>query len=156
MIRHSKLAIGAAMMALAGIGMIVDAIIPFVTNFALEVGIRPEQVILSSVKAALGFVLAALAWYGIRRGQMWTWITAIATFLLVAVAAFPIRYLYNLGTSDHFGFSYMGASMFVMGAFMTLWGLRNQRSCCLPNEAAEASKQALSRSEGRISVSLRS
>ena len=154
MIRHSKLAIGAAMMALTGIGMIVDAIILFATSFTLDVGVRPEQVVLSGVKAALGFVFAALAWYGIRRGQMWAWITAIATFLLVAVATFPIRYVYNLGSSDHFGFSYMGASMFVMGAFMALTGLRGQWRCCLPSEAAEASKQALSRNEGRISVSL--
>ncbi|HKH56440.1 MAG TPA: hypothetical protein VKA58_13400, partial [Propionibacteriaceae bacterium] len=95
---------GSALMALAGLGFIGYAIIFFIRNFTgafLELGIGPGQVdvgrteirefslplfhyiahlhiAVSAFIAATGLATAALAWYGVRRGELWAYVTAIA------------------------------------------------------------------------------
>ena len=176
----SKLSMGAAMMAITGLGTIADAVMSLMNNFThsfLEIGIGPEQVnveradilafspalfeyishlhvIVSGLEAALGLVLVALAWYGIRRGYMWAWITTSGASLLVLAAVFPIHYVYGLATFSHLGMNYMAALMFAVGAFMALGPLRGHREpggsqqvqpCCAglkqndPHEAAAGS-----------------
>lgn len=140
----STLSIGAAMMAITGLGTIADAVMD----------ISHLHVIVSGLEAALGLVLVALAWYGVRRGHLWAWITTSGAFLVMLVAVFPIHYVYGLATFSHLGMSYMGALMFVVGAFMALGplrgdrergGLRQVQTCCAglrqkdPHEAAVGS-----------------
>jgi hypothetical protein len=93
---------GAALMALAALGFIGYAVIFFVRNFTgafLELGIGPEQVdvgpdeirafsddlyhyiahlhiAVSGFIAATGLATAALAWFGVRRGLLWAYLTA--------------------------------------------------------------------------------
>jgi hypothetical protein len=100
---------GSALMALAGLGFIGYAIIFFVRNFTgafLELGIGPGQVdvgrteirefslplfhyiahlhiAVSGFIAATGLATAALAWYGVRRGELWAYVTAIAGALYI-------------------------------------------------------------------------
>lgn len=149
----SKLSMGAAMMAITGLGTIADAVMSLINNFAhsfLESGVGPEQVnvgraeiltfspslfgyishlhvIVSGLEAALGLVLVALAWYGIRRGYMWAWITTFGAFLVVLAAVFPVHHVYGLATFSHLGMNYMGALMFLVGAFMALGPLKGHR-----------------------------
>ena len=101
--QQSRLRTGSLLMALAGLGFIGYGVIFFIMNFTdsfLELGIGPDQVdkgkdaieafspslfhyvshlqiALSGFIAAAGVGVAALSWYGVRRGEMWAFVTAI-------------------------------------------------------------------------------
>ncbi len=75
--------------------------------------------------AATGIAVAALAWYGVRRGEWWAWVTAVVAPVVGLVVALPMHYL-NLFHSDHvthLGPIYLGTVVFVIGALMALRGL---------------------------------
>ena len=108
---------GAAMIAITGLGTIAEAV--------MDIGHLPA--IVSGLEAALGLVLGALAWYGIRRAYMWAWVTSLGAFLVVLAAVLPIHYVYGLATFPHLGMTSMGTLMFVAGAFMALGPLRGHR-----------------------------
>src|SRR5262245_18736796 len=102
------LRLGAGLMAFAGLAFIGYAVIFFVRNFTdsfLELGIGPAQVpvgraeieafsphlyhyisllhiAVSGFIAATGLATASLAWFGVRRGQWWAYITAVAAPVL--------------------------------------------------------------------------
>ena len=75
--------------------------------------------------AATGIAVAALAWYGVRRGEWWAWVTAVVAPVVGLVVALPMHYLnvfaYNHVT--HLGPIYLGTLVFVVGALMALRGL---------------------------------
>lgn len=142
--------VGAALMALTGIAAIVDGILFFISNYTdqfLEIGIGPQQVnvsredivafspslfryishlhvVVSGFEIALGAGLAGLAWYGVRRGQMWAWTTTVVAFFLVLVFALPIHYLYGLASLEHLGLNYLGVLVFIAGAVTAFRTLR--------------------------------
>jgi hypothetical protein len=144
--------IGPGLMALTGLGTIVDGIVFLVNNFThrfLEIGIGPEQVsvgrdqiaafspslfgyishlhvVLAAFEIALGVAIAALAWYGVRRGETWAWGTSVAAFVMVLVGGLPIHFVYRLATFDHLGLNYVGAVVFVIGAWIAWGRLRAQ------------------------------
>lgn len=145
---RSTLHMGAAMMAITGLGIIADAGM-FLTN---------NHVLVSGLEAALGLVIVALAGYGIRRGYLWAWVTTVGAFILVLAVVAPIRYGDGLPISSHLGMMYsMGALMFMVGAFMTLGSLRARRgpkgsrhvqNCCVGpgrNDQHEAAVDSASR-----------
>lgn len=128
MIRHSKLGMGAVMMAISAIGMMLKGVI--VLAFAF-----PQLAVGSSLEAAVGLLSAALAWYGIRTGQMWAWSAAVAAFALIMIAALP-----GAAFNDMEGnMLAMGAVMYAAGALIAFRDLRSQRSCCLRGEAGSSS-----------------
>ena len=124
---------GSALMALAGLAFIGYAVIFFVRNFTgafLELGIGPGQVdvgraeirefslplyhyiahlhiAVSGFIAATGLATAALAWYGVRRGELWAYVTAIAAPVLWLAVALPAHYPYHLDTIGHLGLIYL-------------------------------------------------
>ncbi len=75
--------------------------------------------------AATGIAVAALAWYGVRRGQWWAWVTAVVAPVVGLAVALPMHYLnafaYNHVT--HLGPIYLGTLVFVVGALIGLRGL---------------------------------
>jgi hypothetical protein len=140
------LRLGATLMALAGLAFIGYAVIFFVRNFTgafLELGIGPAEVgvgrdqieafnpdlyhyighlhiAVSGFIAATGLATAALAWYGVRRGELWAYATAVAAPVLGLAVALPAHYPYNLDTLGHLGLIYLATAVFVAGAALAL------------------------------------
>jgi phosphoglycerol transferase MdoB-like AlkP superfamily enzyme len=149
----TKLRAGSLIMAIAGAGFIGYAIIFFVRNFGsfLELGIGRGEVnvdkaqikefspslydyishlhiAISGFIAATGLAVIALAWFGVRRGQVWAWVTAVAVPVLALAVALPAHYPTHLDTFGHLGLIYAATLIFVVGAVVAFVGLREQQS----------------------------
>lgn len=137
-------------MALAGLGFIGYGVIFFVLNFTdtfLELGIGPDQVdkgkeqieafspslyhyishlhiALSGFIAAAGLAVAALSWYGVRRGERWAFGTAIAVPVLALAVALPAHYPWGLATLGHLGLIYLAVAIFLVGVVMAFTAMR--------------------------------
>ena len=145
---------GSALMALAGVGFIGYAVVFFVLNFSdsfLELGITRSQVDVSrdEIKAfspdlfeyvshlhiavagfiaAAGLATAALAWFGVRRGETWAYVTGVVTPVLGLAVALPAHYPYGLATIGHLGLIYLAVVIFVIGAAMALPSIWSHRA----------------------------
>jgi hypothetical protein len=139
-------------MSLAGLAFIGYAVIFFVRNFTgafLELGIGPEQVdvgrtqitafspqlfnyishlhiAVSGFIAATGLATAALSWYGVRRGELWAYVTAVAAPVLGLAVALPAHYPYGLATIGHLGLIYLATLVFVVGAALAFTPIRHR------------------------------
>ncbi|HCT76164.1 MAG TPA: hypothetical protein DGG94_06700 [Micromonosporaceae bacterium] len=148
------LRLGAALMSAAGLAFIGYAVIFFARNFTgafLELGIGPNEVNVGKTEirqfspelynyishlhiavagfiAATGLATAALAWYGVRKGELWAYVTAIAAPVLGLAVALPAHYPYNLDTLGHLGLIYLATAVFVAGAILALKPLLAIRS----------------------------
>jgi hypothetical protein len=150
--RPDQLRLGSAIMALAGIGFVGYGVIFFVRNFTdsfLELGIGRDQVdvgraeieqfspelyhyishlhiAISGFIAAAGIAVAALAWYGVRRGEWWAWVTAVVVPVFALAVALPAHYPWGFDTLGHLGLIYLATAVFVVGAAMSLVALRGR------------------------------
>jgi hypothetical protein len=141
-------------MGIAAAGFIGYAVIFFVRNFTdafLELGIGPAEVgvgraeiqafspelqhyiahlhiAVSGFIAATGVATAALAWFGVRRGELWAYATAVAAPVLGLAVALPAHYPYNLDTLGHLGLIYLATAVFVVGAVLALRPLLDARA----------------------------
>lgn len=77
-------------------------------------------------RAATGLAVAALAWYGVRRGLFWAWVTAVAAPVLALAVALPAHYPNDFDTLGHLGLIYLATAVFVVGALIALPGLKRQ------------------------------
>lgn len=137
---------GAAFMAFAGLAFIGYAVVFFVRNYTdsfLELGIGPSEVsvgraeiielspslfhyishlhiAVSGFIAAVGLAVIALAWFGVRRGQLWAWVTAVAAPVLALAVALPAHYPNDFDTLAHLGPIYLATAVFVVGALYAL------------------------------------
>ena len=148
-----RLSRGAAIMALGGIGFVGYGLLFFVQNFTgfLELGISHAEVdvgradiqrfspslyhyishlhiALAGFIAACGVAVAALAWFGVRRGQLWAWVTAVVVPVLALAVALPAHYPWHLDTIGHLGLIYADTVLFCVGAALALAGLQRIRS----------------------------
>ena len=81
--------------------------------------------------AAAGFIAATaiaaggLAWYGVRNGLWWAWITAVISPVVGLVVALPMHWMghFNYDWVSHLGPIYLGTVIYVVGAAMALIGL---------------------------------
>jgi hypothetical protein len=147
-----QLRLGSAIMALAGIGFVGYGVIFFVRNFTdsfLELGIGREQVdvgkteieqfspelfdyishlhiAISGFIAAAGIAVAALAWWGVRRGEWWAWVTAVVVPVFALAVALPAHYPWGFDTIGHLGLIYLATALFVVGAGIAFIGLRGR------------------------------
>jgi hypothetical protein len=145
---------GAGLMTLGAIGFIGYGLIFFVRNFTdsfLELGIGPGEVsvgrqqieafspslahyishlhiALAAFMAATGLATGFLAWFGVRQGQRWAWVGAVAAPVLGIAVALPAHYPYNLDTAGHLGLAYLVTAIFVVGALLSLTALTGRRS----------------------------
>ena len=150
--RPDQLRLGSAIMALAGIGFVGYGVIFFARNFTdsfLELGIGRDQVdvgraeieqfspelyhyishlhiAISGFIAAAGIAVAALAWYGVRRGEWWAWVTAVVVPVLALAVALPAHYPWGFDTLGHLGLIYLATAVFVVGAALSLAALRGR------------------------------
>jgi hypothetical protein len=133
-------------MALAGLGFIGYGVIFFIRNFTdsfLELGIGPNEVSVGKDQiqqfspslyhyishlhiavagfiAATGLAVVFLAWFGVRRGNVWAWVGAVASPVLGLAVALPAHYPWNLDTIGHLGLVYLATLVFVVGALLVL------------------------------------
>lgn len=149
---QARLRLGSAIMALAGFGFVGYGLIFFVRNFTesfLELGIGSGQVdvgkteieqfspdllnyishlhiAVSGFIAAAGIAVAALAWYGVRRGEWWAWVTAVVIPVFALAVALPAHYPWGFATMGHLGLIYVDTVLFVIGAGLAYVGLRGR------------------------------
>ncbi|CCK28682.1 putative membrane protein [Streptomyces davaonensis JCM 4913] len=140
------LRLGSGLMALAGVAFVAYAVIFFVRNFTgsfLELGVGPAEtgttkdgirafspdlyeyishlhIAVSGFIAAAGVAVAALAWFGVRRGLLWAYVTAVVVPVLGLAVALPAHYPYDLDTLGHLGLIYLATVVFVIGAAIAL------------------------------------
>ena len=81
--------------------------------------------------ATAGFIAATavadigLAWYGVRTGAWWAWITAVISPVVGLALALPLHYTgaFEHDWVSHLGPIYLGTLIFVVGAVMVLVAL---------------------------------
>jgi hypothetical protein len=138
------------LMTLGAVSFIGYAAIFFVLNFTdsfLELGIGSEQVAsgkdeikrfdndlyhyishlhiaVSGFIASTGLAVAALSWFGVRRGYLWAWVAAVAAPVLGLAVALPAHYPWGFATIGHLGLIYVATAIFVVGAILALKGMR--------------------------------
>jgi hypothetical protein len=149
---------GVYLMTLGAIAFMGYAIIFLVLNFTdsfLELGIGSDQVAsgkdeikafdndlyhyishlhlaVSGFLAATGLAVAALSWFGVRRGYMWAWVAAVAAPVLGLAVALPAHYPWGFDTIGHLGLIYLATAIFVVGALLALKGLVETSESTLP------------------------
>jgi hypothetical protein len=136
---------GSWLMGLAAVGFIGYAVVFLIRNFTdsfLELGIGPNEVNVGKVQiqqfspslyeyishlqiaisgfiAATGLAVLFLVAFGVRRGQGWAWIGAVASPVLALAIALPAHYPNHFDTLGHLGLIYLATLIFVVGALMT-------------------------------------
>jgi len=141
----STLKWGVYLMTFGAVAFIGYALIFFVRNFTdsfLELGIGPGQVdkgkdaiqafspdlyhyishlqiAVSGFIAATGLAVAALSWFGVRRGYVWAWLAAVAAPVLALAVALPAHYPWGFDTIGHLGLIYLATAIFVAGAALS-------------------------------------
>jgi hypothetical protein len=149
---EGSLRVGSWLMGIAAVSFIGYAVIFFVRNFTasfLELGIGPNEVnvgkdairdfspslyhyvshlhiAVSGFIAATGLAVLFLVAYGVRRGQLWAWVGAVATPVLGLAVALPAHYPNHLDTLGHLGLIYLATLIFVVGALLALRGIVTQ------------------------------
>lgn len=75
---------------------------------------------------AAGIAVAALSWYGVRNEEFWAWTTAVVTPVVGLGIALPMHYmdLFDHDWVTHLGPIYLGTLVFVIGAVISLVGMR--------------------------------
>lgn len=147
----SRLSLGATLVALSGIGLVGYGVMFLVRNFTgfIELGLTPEhvggtpaqirtfspdlyeyishlQVAVSGFIIALGVVVMALAWYGIRKGERWALWTAFLGPVIAVGVAVPLHFPYGIATIGHLGLIYLDALILVVGTVLASAGLRKR------------------------------
>ena len=143
---------GSWLMGIAAVGFIGYAVIFFVRNFTdsfLELGIGPNEVhtgkaaiqqfspglfhyvshlhiAVSGFIAATGLAVLFLVAYGVRRGELWAWVGAVAAPVLGLAVALPAHYPNHFDTLGHLGLIYLATVIFVVGALLALRGIITQ------------------------------
>src|SRR5215204_1414150 len=146
---QSRLNLGAAIMAIGGLGFVGYGVIFFIRNFTdsfLELGIGRDQVDVGKTEihdfspqlehyishlhiavaafiGATGIAVAALSWYGVRRGEMWAWVTAVVVPVFGLAVALPAHYPWGFDTIGHLGLIYADTLLFMVGAGLALMAL---------------------------------
>jgi hypothetical protein len=149
---EGSLRAGSWLMGLAAVGFIGYAVIFLVRNFTdsfLELGIGPNEVpvskdaiqqfspelfhyishlhiAISGFIAATGGAVLFLVAYGVRRGELWAWVGAVAAPVLGLGVALPAHYPYHFDTLGHLGLIYLATVIFVAGALLALRGIITQ------------------------------
>ena len=144
---------GSWVMGAAAVGFIGYAVIFFIRNFTdsfLELGIGRGQVsvgkdqiqafspslyhyighlhiAVSAFIAATGVAVLFLTAFGVRRGEMWAWVGAVAAPVVGLAVALPAHYPYHLDTIGHLGLIYLAVLIFVAGALIALRGILARR-----------------------------
>lgn len=85
---------------------------------------------------ATGIAVTALAWYGVRSGQLWAWTTAVVAAVVGLGIALPMHYmdLFTHNWVTHLGPIYLATIVFVVGAGLAYQGLQSEHQPADPEE----------------------
>lgn len=99
----------------------LDAIDPAIMHYITHLHVATAAFII-----ATGIAIAALAWYGVRSGQLWAWATAIVAAVIGLAIALPMHYVDRFAHDwvTHLGPIYLATIVFVVGAALAYRGLR--------------------------------
>ncbi len=147
----NRLRAGALLMAIAGVAFIGYGVAFLIRNFAgegFELGVSTLNgvtrgdleaiepgivhyishlhVATAAFIIATGIAVAGLAWYGVRRRQVWAWVTAVVSPVVGLGIALPMHYMDLFGHDwvTHLAPIYLATIVFVVGALLALGGLR--------------------------------
>lgn len=147
MAENANLRKGALLMAIAGVAFIGYGVVFLIRTFAgagFELGVdtingvsradlnafEPAvvhyishlHVATAAFIIATGIAVTGLAWYGVRRGQLWAWVTAVVAPVVGLAAALPMHYmdLFSHDWLTHLGPIYLATVVFVAGALLAL------------------------------------
>jgi len=148
--QNSNLNRGAALMLIASLAFIGYAVVFLFRNFSgsgFELGVdtingvtrdnlnalNPAivhyighlHVATAGFIAATGIAVAALSWYGVRRGEWWAWIAAVISPVVGLAVALPYHYTgtFQHDWVTHLGPIYLATVIFVAGALLALPGM---------------------------------
>ncbi|WP_228546384.1 hypothetical protein [Halegenticoccus tardaugens] len=96
------------------------------TNPEVVYYITHIHVALAGFIIATGIAVAALAWYGVRTGQLWAWATATTVAVVALAIALPMHYTGRF-THDwmaHLAPIYLATIVFVVGAALAFLSIR--------------------------------
>ena len=85
------------------------------------------HIALSGFIAGTGLAVMALSWFGVRRGELWAWVAAVAAPVLALAVALPAHYPNNFDTLGHLGLIYLAVVIFVVGAAASLAAILKTR-----------------------------
>src|SRR5512142_3438711 len=144
--------VGAKVVALAGVGLVGYGLLFLIRNFNgfIELGLTPHhvggtpeqiqafspalynyishlQVALSAFIIAVGLMVIALAWFGIRTEQRWAVWTAFLAPLIAVGIALPLHFVYGIGTLGHLGLIYLDAVILLVGTFLSYRSIKPLR-----------------------------
>ena len=150
MSREQSLRNGAGIMVLGALIFLVYAVVFLFRAFAssgFELGVEtlngvtPQQldglnpaimayithlhVAIAGFIAATAIAAGSLAWYGVRDGLWWAWITAVIVPVVGLAVALPLHYMghFDYNWVNHLGPIYLGTIIYVVGAVLALAGL---------------------------------
>jgi hypothetical protein len=148
--REQSLRSGAALMVLGALIFLVYAVVFFFLAFAssgFEIGVATLNgvtrqqldtlnpaivayithlhVATAGFIAATAIAVAGLAWYGVRNGLWWAWITGVISPVLGLAVALPLHWMghFNYDWVSHLGPIYLGTIIYVVGVVVALIGL---------------------------------
>jgi hypothetical protein len=84
------------------------------------------HIAVSGFIAATGMAVLFLVAYGVRRGELWAWVGAVAAPVLGLAVALPAHYPNHFDTLGHLGLIYLATLIFVAGALLALRGIITQ------------------------------
>ena len=95
----------------------LNSINPAVTHYITHLHIATAGFI-----AATGIAVAALSWFGVRRGEWWAWIAAVISPVVGLAVALPYHYMghFQFNWVTHLGPIYLATIIFVVGALLAL------------------------------------
>ena len=105
--------LGLSSQQVGGSGSAIDAFSPALYDY-----ISHLQVALSAFLMAFGLQLAALAWFGVRRGERWALWTAAAASALAYAVAVPLHFVYGFATLVHLGPFAAVAAVLIAGTWL--------------------------------------
>ena len=100
----------------AQLNQLNPAVVPYIAHV---------HVALAGFIAATAIAVIGLAWFGVRAGAWWAWITAVISPVVGLAVGVPMHYLgrFEWDWVAHLGAVYLGTLIFVVGALMALIGL---------------------------------
>jgi hypothetical protein len=144
---EDRLEMGSRLIVLAGVAVFVYGIAFLVLNFTsfIETGLSAQlvggdaqsiqgfssglyryishlQVNIAAFMIANGMMLIALAWFGVRRGEMWALWTALLAYMVGLLVGLPIHYVYGLATLVHVGPFYVVTALILIGSGLAYSG----------------------------------
>ncbi len=116
--QNSGLKQGSVLMLIGSLAFIGYAVVFLFRNFTgdgFELGVQ-------TLNGATGIAVAALSWWGVRRGEWWAWIAAVVSPVVGLAVALPYHYTgtFQHNWVTHLGPIYVATIVFVVGALLAL------------------------------------